>query len=182
MPMPILFGLTISSERAWWLLLCFVVFVTYFCLKWLVLSHVGRSWIVSRDSPGVASSLGISIFRSRVSAFALSSFVAGIAGALHGYYIGTVQITNYTLHLSVVFVTIVVLGGPGRLIGAIWAAMLVTALPHVLSWGLRSGGVDVIAGGAGSENIVLGFILALVLLKAPQRFNALLRRKTNHDK
>src|SRR3546814_959610 len=54
----------------------------------------------------------------------LSSFVAGMAGVLHGFYVGTVQITNYSLHLSIIYLTIVVLGRAGSIGGAIWAAVV----------------------------------------------------------
>ena len=101
----------------------------------------------------------------------------GTIGVLHGYYVGTVQVTNYSLHLSIVYLTVIVLGGPGRLGGAIWAAVLVTILPHALNWALRKVGVDAIGGAAGVENIALGLILIVVLLGAPQRLWALLRMK-----
>lgn len=177
MPAPTLLGWSIDTERAWWFVLCAFVVAFWALLRWLVRGHVGRSWVCAREHPAVATSLGISVMRCRTSAFALSSFTAGVAGALHGFYVGTVQITNYSLHLSIVYVTVVVLGGPGRLGGAIWAAVLVTVLPHALSWLLRTLGVDVISRGAGAESIALGLILALVLLHVPQRLLALAGRR-----
>src|SRR3546814_10946710 len=77
-----------------------------------------------KENSAVASSLGISVTRSRMAVFALSSFVAGMAGVLHGFYVGTVQITNYSLHLSIIYLTIVVLGRAGSIGGAIWAAVV----------------------------------------------------------
>lgn len=175
MPAPKIFGFEVVGPAAWWVLLCSAVLLCWLLLRWVMRSHVGRSWIVARDNPVVAQALGVSILRSRTSAFALSAAVAGLAGALHGFYIGTVQITNYTLHLSIVYLTVIVLGGPGRLFGAIWAAALITLLPQVMSWVLRTLGVDVIARGAGAENMLLGLILIFVLLKVPQWVSALLQ-------
>ena len=172
---PVLLGLAIDTEKAWWFLLCGLMFAIWLTLRWIVRGQPGRNWVCMREHAAVANSLGISVIRSRMAVFALSSFVAGVAGALHGYYIGTVQITNYSLHLSIVYLTVVVLGRLGSIGGAIWAAAFVTALPHMLSWLLRTMGVDVTSRGAGVENIALGLILTLVLLRAPQRVLKLVR-------
>jgi len=175
MEAPELLGLAIDSEKAWWFLLCALMFAIWLALRWIVRGQSGRNWVCMREHAAVANSLGISVIRSRMAVFALSSFIAGIAGALHGYYIGTVQITNYSLHLSIVYLTVVVLGRLGSIGGAIWAAAFITALPHMLSWLLRALGVDVISRGAGVENIALGLILMLVLLRVPRRVLALVR-------
>jgi branched-chain amino acid transport system permease protein len=176
MPAPSLLGYEISSEAQWWVVLAINVLLVWAVLRWIVRGHVGRTWVLARDQPAVAATLGISVPRSRMAAFALCAFMGGTVGVLHGYYVGTVQVTNYSLHLSIVYLTVIVLGGPGRLGGAIWAAVLVTILPHALSWALRQSGVDTV-GAAGVENIALGVILIVVLLGAPQRLWALLRSR-----
>src|SRR3546814_13378719 len=88
----------------------------------------------------------------------LSSFVAGMAGVLHGFYVGTVQITNYSLHLSIIYLTIVVLGRAGSIGGAIWAAVVITVMPQFLSWLMRAMDISSVGYGAGLENLVLGLI------------------------
>ncbi len=177
MPAPSLLGFEISTERQWWIVLAINVVLVWAVLRWVVRGHVGRTWVLARDQPAVAATLGISVPRSRMAAFALCAFMGGTIGVLHGYYVGTVQVTNYSLHLSIVYLTVIVLGGPGRLGGAIWAAVLVTILPHALNWALRRVGVDAIGGASGVENIALGLILIVVLLGAPQRLWALLRAR-----
>ncbi len=173
---PVILGLVIDTERRWWFLLCAVMIATWLTLRWIVRGQQGRNWVCMREHTAVANSLGISVTHSRMAVFALSSFIAGVAGALHGYYIGTVQITNYSLHLSIVYLTVVVLGRLGNIGGAIWAAAFITVLPHVLSWLLRTMGIDVISRGAGMENIAVGLILILVLLRVPQRILLTLTR------
>src|SRR3546814_3154449 len=102
-----------------------------------------------KENSAVASSLGISVTRSRMAVFALSSFVAGMAGVLHGFYVGTVQITNYSLHLSIIYLTIVVLGRAGSIGGAIWAAVVITIMPQFLSWLMRA--MDISSVGYGAD-------------------------------
>lgn len=175
MPAPSFLGVSISTEVHWWIVLSINVLLVWAVLRWIVRGHVGRTWVLARDQPAVAATLGISVSLSRMAAFALCAFMGGTIGVLHGYYVGTVQVTNYSLHLSIVYLTVIVLGGPGRLGGAIWAAVLVTVLPHAIHWTLRQLGVDAIGSAAGVENIALGLILIGVLLGAPQRFVSLLR-------
>jgi len=172
---PSLLGFEIRTERDWWVVLFINVLLVWALLSWLVKTHVGRNWILVRDQPAVAAAFGLSITVSRMSAFALCAFVGGTVGVLHGYYVGTVQITNYSLHLSIVYLTVIVLGGAGSIFGSIWAAALITLLPHALGWVLHTFGIEVLSGGAGIENIVLGFILVIVLLRAPQKIMDLLK-------
>src|SRR3546814_907880 len=120
MGMPSVLGWEISTERAWWYLLCLMAFMVWGGLRAIVRGQPGRNWVCMKENSAVASSLGISVTRSRMAVFALSSFVAGMAGVLHGFYVGTVQITNYSLHLSIIYLTIVVLGRAGSIGGAIW--------------------------------------------------------------
>ena len=176
MPVPSVLGFEIVGETRWWGLNVVVAVLVYGVLAWVRRGHVGRAWIAARDEATVASALGISLAWCRVSAFALTSFIAGIAGALHGYYAGIVQITSFPLHLSIVFVTICVLGGLGSLPGAVAAAYVVVILPHALQMLMAQVGLDAESGRAGVENIALGVILGAVLLRAPQRLVSLARR------
>lgn len=169
MQVPRILGWEIATEQSWWYVLCVMVFGFWLLLRWIVRGQPGRNWVCIRENAAVASSLGISVIKSRMAVFALSSFVAGVAGVLHGFYLGTVQITNYSLHMSIVYLTIVVLGRPGSVGGALWAAAFITVLPQLLSWFMRVLGVDVISYGAGAESIALSLILALFLLQIPQR-------------
>ena len=179
MPIPSVFGYELDSDTSWWLFNVACAAVVYLVLVWLLRGHVARAWITSRDNPTVASTLGISILHSRVGVFAVTSFIAGFAGALQGYYGSIVQVTNFPLHLSIVYVTIVVLGGLGNLLGAIIAANFILILPHMLEKALNAIGVNAMSGGAAIEGMALGAILILVLLKAPQTVVSMLRGVKN---
>ncbi|MBX3598866.1 MAG: branched-chain amino acid ABC transporter permease [Rhizobiaceae bacterium] len=179
MPIPSIFGFELDSDTRWWFFNLTCALIIYLGIRWILSGHIARAWISSRDNPTVTTTLGISLLRCRVSVFALTSFVAGLAGALHGYYGSIVQITNYPLHLSIVYVTIVVLGGLGNMLGAVAAAYVILLLPHMLEKLLAVFGVDVMSGGTAMEGIALGTVLVLALLKAPQQTIARLRRLVN---
>lgn len=161
-------GFEVRTEPQWLLFTAGTAIATFLLLRWISTSHVGRTWICARENQTIATALGISIPKTRVSAFMLTSFVVAGIGALQGYYSGVVQISNFPLRLSIIYLAIVVLGGPGSLVGAILAAYFMALLPHVLEVGLLKVGLG--AGkGAGLEDLTLGVILCLGLLRVPQR-------------
>lgn len=168
-------GFEIRTEPQWLVFTAGFAIFTFLLLRWISASHVGRTWICARDNQTIATALGISIPKTRISAFMLTSFVAAGVGALQGYYAGVVQISNYPLRLSIIYLAIVVLGHPGNLIGAIVAAYFMALLPHGLEAGLMKAGLG--AGtGAGIEDLALGIILCLGLLGVPQRVWARIRK------
>lgn len=174
MPKVTLFGMVPFGLTEWWYLIASLVLITYLALKWQIVSHVGRSWICARDHPTVAAAMGVSLLRARASVFVLTSFITSFCGGLSAYYLGVVQAANFDLHLSIKYITIVVLGGLGSLWGAIVAAYAIMILPHLLSHGLRWAGFDPASTAAGSENIALGIILIAALLRLPAMLQLLL--------
>ncbi|MBN9427698.1 MAG: branched-chain amino acid ABC transporter permease [Burkholderiales bacterium] len=167
---PLTFGsFEFATDQHWWYLIAGLMLLTWWFFRRILRSSVGRAWVATREAHSVAAAMGISQFRVRVGAFMLTSFVTSAAGALSGYYGGVVQVGAFPFHLSIVSLAVVVLGGLGNLTGAILAAYLITILPHALSYALTEAGIDVVSRGAGSENIALGLILILVLLRVGGR-------------
>lgn len=171
-------GFEIRTEPQWLLFTTAAAILTFLLLRWISTSHVGRTWICARENQTIANALGIAIPKTRVSAFMLTSFVAAGVGALQGYYGGVVQISNFPLRLSIIYLAIVVLGRPGSLIGAICAAYFMALLPHGLETGLLKVGLGA-GNGAGLEDLTLGIILCLGLLRVPQRVWARIRRSSD---
>lgn len=169
MPPASLPGLELNSALRWWIFIAACIGIEYLALDWLVRSHIGRAWIVSRDKPAVAGAMGVSLLRSRVRAFALTSAITVAAGAIGAYYLGIVIASGYTLHLAIMYVTVVVVGGLGNLPGAIIAAYAITLLPYGLEAALSASGASLVSGAAGLESMALGIILIAVLLRLPTR-------------
>ncbi len=171
-------GMEVRTEPQWLLFTSGAAILTYLLLRWVSASHVGRAWICARDNQTIATALGISITKTRVSAFMLTSFMAAGVGAMQGYYGGVVQISNFPLRLSIIYLAIVVLGRPGSLIGAIVAAYFMALLPHGLEAGLLKVGLGA-GNAAGIEDFAIGVILCLGLLRVPQRAWAMIRKPSN---
>lgn len=161
---PVIFGVPIDSPLRWWSLTVVLIALVYALLFYLLRGAIGREWSLLREQPSAAGALGVSATRSRVGVFALSSALIAAAGAVDAYHVGNVQAGTYTIHLAVAYLTIVALGGAGRLVGAIVASYVVVLLPVWISTALRWSGVDATSRVAGIENIVLGLILIFSLL------------------
>lgn len=169
-------GIVIDAPWRWWALTVVLVASIYALFTWLQRGHVGREWTLLRAEPTAAAALGISAVRTRLTVFALTSAVIAASGAVDGYRIGNVQATGYTLHLAVTYLTVVALGGAGRLIGAIIASYVVVMLPDAIAGFLRAVGIDATSHLAGIDNMLLGAILIFALVDGPARLRRSLRR------
>lgn len=147
----VVFGYTLSDETSiYYFILAFVVVSTIFANN-VIRSRVGRAFIAIRERDLTAQVLGVEIVRYKLIAFALGSFYAGIAGGLLAYFNRIVNPEQFGLLLSVFFLSAVIVGGMGSILGAILGAAFVTLLPEVL----RQGSLTIGTG--------LGFDLALIL-------------------
>lgn len=98
----------------------------------LVRSSYGRTMKAVRDDEIAAEAMGVNIFRVKSTSFVISSFMAGIGGALLGHMISTIDPKMFTLVLTFNILLIVVLGGNGSITGSVIAAFLVTVLMEAL--------------------------------------------------
>jgi branched-chain amino acid transport system permease protein len=134
------------------------------CLTFLVLSllsaravrrsRVGRVLIAARDNERGAASYGVSVRTARITAFTISGFWAAIGGALFAYQAGSVNQGDFDPQISLLLLTIVVLGGVTSLPGA----MLGTAFIGLLKYGGLS---------AAAQNLASGLGVLIMLMVAP---------------
>ena len=137
---PSLFGHQLTSEASIYLFLMFFVVLAIVGTLNLVRSRIGRAFIAIRDQDIAAEIIGINIFRYKLYAFAISSFYAGVAGALESYYLGIANYEQFQLDVSIDYLAMVIIGGLGSVLGSIFGAVFVTLLPIVTRWVLDSGG------------------------------------------
>jgi branched-chain amino acid transport system permease protein len=97
-------------------------------------SSYGRALLSIREDEIAAQAVGINVTRYKVRAFVLSSFFAGVAGALYAMQIGAVNAGDLGFQKSFEILIMVVLGGLGSISGSLLAAVILTILPE----GLRS--------------------------------------------
>ncbi|HEX6787621.1 MAG TPA: branched-chain amino acid ABC transporter permease [Gaiellaceae bacterium] len=131
-------------------------------------SRFGRQLRAAREDPAAASAAGISIYRQRLLAFALSGGLAGLAG---GLYVHLLPIEIDSLYLDLTFITLamLVVGGSGSLLGAVVGALAISGIDSFLS--ASENGVDVFGWHidlpTGTTVIVIGTLMAVVLVLRP---------------
>ena len=149
-------------------------------LVWrLVHTPTGHHFIAVRDNELAARVTGVPVLRTKLLAFAISSFVIGVAGVLWGFvYLRTVEPAGFNLDRSFQILFIVIIGGLATIRGAFLGAALVVVFPLLLSrfgafvFGSRfdSGVLDL------SQRIVIGALIVAFLIAEPRGLAALLQR------
>ena len=129
---PTLGSFVIQDPRVWYFILLFfdITFVT-FSLN-LLRSRTGRAWMAVRDRDVAAEALGIKLSSCKLSAFVVSSIMTSIGGCLFAYYRGFVSAEAFSLLLTIEYVAMVIIGGLGSILGAVFGTVLVVLLPYVI--------------------------------------------------
>jgi branched-chain amino acid transport system permease protein len=119
---------------------CVVVAGLMFALAlWHVRGKPGRAWAAIRQSQTTAVAAGVNTTFYRLWAFALASFMAGIAGGLLAAASGGVNINQFPVQNSILLFAVVLMGGVYSLRGAVVAALLLRLLPALLDeWGVST--------------------------------------------
>ncbi|WP_374482162.1 branched-chain amino acid ABC transporter permease [Zoogloea sp.] len=126
-------GYRFVSPEAKYVLTFAVVAVLALAAKNLVRSATGRAWMAVRDMDVAAQVIGFRLMRTKLLAFAVSSFYCGVAGALYAYtYIGTVEPEGFNLDLSFKILFMIIIGGVGSIMGAFLGAAFIVLLPILL--------------------------------------------------
>jgi branched-chain amino acid transport system permease protein len=95
----------------------------------LARSRIGRAFVAIRDHDIAAEVVGVDIFRYKLLAFAISSFLAGITGAVWASYLGIANYEMFTLTVSIEYLAMIAIGGLGIILGSVFGAIFVTVLP-----------------------------------------------------
>jgi branched-chain amino acid transport system permease protein len=131
------FGLPIDTPEAkYWLCLSILVVIALLA-KNLVRSAIGREWMAIRDMDVAAAVIGIRPMYAKLSAFAVSSFIVGVAGALWAFvYLGTWEPAAFSVDISFRLLFMVIIGGLGSIMGSFFGAAFIVVLPIVLNQAL----------------------------------------------
>ena len=133
-PPPQIGGYIFSTERKfYWITLFFAVLAVAYARN-LVRSRMGRAFVAIRDRDLSAEIIGINLLRYKLSAFAISSFYAGVAGALWVSFLKVVTPEHFPFILSIQFLAMVIIGGLGSILGSIFGAVFMTIVPEFLSF------------------------------------------------
>lgn len=136
LPTPHFLGMSLEKNQAYFLFLFVLVTILMWGAKNITRSKIGRAFIAIRDNDVSAEIIGISIFRYKLLSFAVSSFYAGIAGALYATMLRTAIPQDYIFVHSIIFLAMVLVGGLGRLVGTVFGVIFVTLVPVLLDLGV----------------------------------------------
>jgi len=167
-PRPALFGLDFSIQQSttltYYVILAFVV-ITIFVVRRLEDSRLGRSWVAMREDEIAGEAMGIDMWKTKLAAFALSTFWAGVAGVIFAGKTTFINPASFTMWESILVLCMVVLGGMGSIPGVISGALIITLLPEYLR--------------AFSElrMLIFGAVLVLVMVFKPDGMIPAIRQK-----
>jgi branched-chain amino acid transport system permease protein len=177
-PPLVILGHDFSSPQGRFILTVGIVIVSTVVAYNLVNSPLGRDWMAVRDMETAARVMGISIFRVKLLAFAVSSFFCGIAGTLWAFaYVGTIEPHGLDLNRSFQVLFIIIIGGLGSIAGSFLGAAFIVLLPIWLSHavgGLLSGYLD--AGNTENlQKVLIGVLILFLLIREPEGLTRLVR-------
>jgi len=138
-----------------------------YCLVWtlvviglvfslnIIYSRVGRALRAIHGSELAASAMGVNTSKYKIQVFVLSAVYASIAGSLYAHFVTFISPSSFTLHFSILLVTMVVVGGMSNVWGALMGTVLLGLLPEMLR-GFRD-----------YDILIYGFILLSILMFMP---------------
>jgi branched-chain amino acid transport system permease protein len=185
-PPPSVFGFKLTTPYSlYYFLLGFSVLAIVATLN-LTRSRIGRAFIAIRDQDIAAEIIGINIFKYKLYAFAISSFYAGVTGVLYTYYLGIANYEQFGIDVSINYLAMIIIGGLGSVLGAIFGAAFITILPEAVRLGLKHYGSMVFSQDAVLRNvpnlqlILFGGLIIFFLVVEPEGLNRLWRNIRNY--
>jgi branched-chain amino acid transport system permease protein len=167
----VLTGPTASPLARYLAVLCVVALMTWIASN-LVRGRIGRSWMMVRDMDIAAELMGIRLLRTKLLAFAVSSFYAGVAGALMVFFwLGAAEASSFGINVSFQVLFMVIIGGLGSLMGSFMGAAFIWILPIVIRAVPEMLGLGV--GAATVEHLsfmIVGGLIVLILIVEPHGF------------
>ena len=171
-----------SYNNRWFVAILFVIGLTYFA-KNLIRSSTGRNFMAVRDMDIAASTIGISVPKTKLLAFFVSCYYCGVAGALYSFaYIGNVDLMIYEVDRSFTIMFMMIIGGLGSITGSFLGAIFVYEFPIAFTvlgdyvfqgaGGHAGGGFDS-AAVENVSNMAYGIFIIALLIREPGGFGAL---------
>ena len=163
------FGLPIESPVQKYLFCLIVVGVLALLAKNLVRSAIGREWMAMRDMDVAAAVIGIRPMYAKLTAFAVSSFLVGVAGALWGFvHLSSWEPAAFSIDRSFQLLFMIIIGGLGSILGSFFGAAFIVILPLVLSQIPQWFGIPISTATASHlELMIFGALIVFFLIVEP---------------
>lgn len=180
------FGITVTGPTALPVVQYYAVLVVVTIVTWLAINltrgRYGRMWKATRDMDIAAELVGINLMTAKLTAFAVSSYIVGVAGGLLVFFWkGAAEPNLFDIPLSFQILFIAIIGGLGSILGNFLGAILIVALPVVLNLVPSTFGLPI--GSATLEHLnvmIVGALIITFLIVEPHglaRFYAITREK-----
>jgi branched-chain amino acid transport system permease protein len=166
------FGVLAHSSIQRYLLCLLFVTVFAFMAKNLVRGNLGRQWMAIRDMDIAAELMGIRPFYAKLTAFAVSSFIVGVAGALWAFvYLGAWEPLAFDIDRSFQLLFMVIIGGLGSILGSFLGAAFILVLPIMLEQVPQTLGIPLAVETASLlVFIITGALICYLLIVEPRGF------------
>ena len=166
----VIMGKSFTSPMEMYLVIVFVVTILTLLAVNMARGSTGRNWMAVRDMDIAAESMGISLLRTKLQAFAISAFYCGVAGALFAFtYLKSLEPVAFDIKLSFKILFMVILGGLGTINGAFFGAAFILLFPVLLN----SIGNNVFHGSIDAtiissiEQVVFGVLIIVFMIYEP---------------
>ncbi len=166
----VIMGKSFTSPLEMYLVIVFVVTVLTLLAVNMARGSTGRNWMAVRDMDIAAESMGISLLRTKLQAFAISAFYCGVAGALFAFtYLKSLEPVAFDIKLSFKILFMVILGGLGTISGAFIGAAFILLFPVLLN----SVGNNIFHGAIDAtiissiEQVVFGVLIIIFMIYEP---------------
>lgn len=168
-----MFGVTLTGPSAtstarYYVVLLIVIVLTVL-VKNLIRGRIGRQWMMIRDMDIAAELMGVRPLHAKLSAFAVSSYLCGVAGAMFVFfYLGAAEPSAFSVTLSFQVLFMAILGGLGSLVGSFFGAAFIWILPILLRWGMPLIGISIAAEVVTHlASMIVGALIIIFLILEP---------------
>ena len=169
-----IFGFPFDTDQTFFYVVLAYVVVLYLMATNLMRTRDGRALVAVRDHYLSAEMMGVNLAKYRVLSFGISSFYAGVGGALYAHYLGYVSIEGFDILLSIQFLGMIIIGGLGSVMGALMGTAFLVLLPEVMELGIGLvtetswGSIPAIANGLPYfKEMAIGLAIILFLIFEP---------------
>lgn len=121
-----------NNEYAFYWFALAIVVVVLLMTNNLFRTHIGRAFIAIRDQDIAAEVMGVNLYRYKVLAFAVSSFLVGLAGGMLALHSTAISFERFTIEVSIEYLAMIIIGGLGSVTGSVYGAIFIVLLPEIL--------------------------------------------------
>ncbi len=170
-----LFGYTFDTDQSFFYVALFSLVFMYLWGCNLMRSRDGRAFVAVRDHYLSAEIMGVKLNKYRLLSFGVSSFYAGIGGALYAHYLGYVSAEGFTIFMSIQFLAMIIIGGLGSIKGTLMGVIFMVLLPEALEGGVSLlkmtewGNIPMVIDGlAYIKEMAIGLVIIMFLIFEPE--------------